>query len=579
MRLEEEQMHAMRAEEEQKKALKALEDERMRLEEEQKHAMEAAEAESAERMRWEEEQKKKVQAELQQAQEEMKTCSEEAATPKTEIIEDSDDDPDVALLGPRLPEPMEETSEISAGEAQLVTLARALLRSALVDVMDEPTARVDPLTDAKANTDDGTYEPGAYVLVHDFEQEPRLNGTVGSIVAASSQQNDHCSVCFGIGSQRVVRRECLQGISQTPLSKLLAPGVKVIIHGLTQATALNGLAGTLVGKHEDRYNVQLPGHGEKAVKEAHLSLELLAPRVRVMAHSLVRASHLNGEVGVVVGREGDRYEVKFQAHGHKALQADNLCLVGELASTVPLTVAVVAPGAGTGRNASVYKNLTEDQAFEVEVWGKSGATYDRYPAGWPTGAEAPNLESFGLQVLSQGILPRCDCLIFGSRGGQVVLPSFWQERGSDVPPAIVINGGCASPSVCRLWPDEAVVFLLIGGKDYFSGGADAEKYMQSTKHCVPPASTTCAILFIREMEHMPQSSLLTSIIGHIIRALVNWKSSRVAPKQNFNEMMDALSTGAWSGCFSYTDKPQSWVDLEFPKSSNISPMSPSFGGA
>ena len=40
------------------------------------------------------------------------------------------------------------------------------------------------------------------------------------------------------------------------------------------------------------------------------------------------------------------------------------------------------------------------------------------------------------------------CMVFGSRGGQVVLPELWAALGNKVPPSIVINGGAASAPSC-----------------------------------------------------------------------------------------------------------------------------------
>lgn len=65
---------------------------------------------------------------------------------------------------------------------------------------------------------------------------------------------------------------------------------------------------------------------------------------------------------------------------------------------------------------------------------------------WPHGAPAPNLQTFAEEVLETRVHERVRCMVFGSRGGQVVLPQMWQAQAQglyrEVPPAVIINGGC-----------------------------------------------------------------------------------------------------------------------------------------
>lgn len=70
---------------------------------------------------------------------------------------------------------------------------------------------------------------------------------------------------------------------------------------------------------------------------------------------------------------------------------------------------------------------------------------------------------------------REDCLLFGSRGGQVVLPHVWRSLGDKTPPAVVINGGCSMglPKPAA-WPRGAVTLLLMGGQDNFRGSMSPE---------------------------------------------------------------------------------------------------------
>ena len=47
---------------------------------------------------------------------------------------------------------------------------------------------------------------------------------------------------------------------------------------------------------------------------------------------------------------------------------------------------------------------------------------------WPHGAAAPNLQTFAEEVLETRVHERVRCMVFGSRGGQVVLPQMWQAQ-------------------------------------------------------------------------------------------------------------------------------------------------------
>lgn len=84
-------------------------------------------------------------------------------------------------------------------------------------------------------------------------------------------------------------------------------------------------------------------------------------------------------------------------------------------------------------------------------------------------------------------MPRgVDCFIFGSRGGQVVLPILWRAV-KDVPPSVVLNGGCAMrlPGPQVEWPCGAVTVMLLGGKDFFRAGVSRDDYLDTTCRCVP----------------------------------------------------------------------------------------------
>ncbi|CAJ1421364.1 unnamed protein product [Effrenium voratum] len=180
----------------------------------------------------------------------------------------------------------------------------------------------------------------------------------------------------------------------------------------------------------------------------------------------------------------------------------------------PISTAVVAPGGGTGINGAIYSELGRNPSFKaesictsaeasVEVVGRSRAPYDVYPPG---AQQKPRAFCGAEKVLETRVHERVKAMVFGSRGGQVagqlgsrssprmdavsegveqVLPEMWQAEAAGappVPPAVVINGGCAMKLPTPvLWPDSAVTFLLIGGKDNFRGHMSIEDYVTETR--------------------------------------------------------------------------------------------------
>jgi len=220
----------------------------------------------------------------------------------------------------------------------------------------------------------------------------------------------------------------------------------------------------------------------------------------------------------------------------------------------------VAPGGGTGINAAVYAKLGQRPDFVVDIVGQSRAPYDVYPECWEHGAPAPNLATFAEDVHRQQMAERSDCMVFGSRGGQVVLPTLWRLMGDQMPPSVCINGGCAMnlPQKVR-WPVGAVTFLLLGGEDYFRGGATPEEYLAEAKRRVPPGNGTTAILYVSEMQHMPQAALLWSVLPIMLTAVRAWKSIGRAPLEELRQLLIALSGGGWNGKLLYTRAPGDWA--------------------
>jgi hypothetical protein len=235
--------------------------------------------------------------------------------------------------------------------------------------------------------------------------------------------------------------------------------------------------------------------------------------------------------------------------------------------TKQVSVSVVAPGGGTGINSSVYSALAQKEGFSVSILGQSRAPYDRYPASWANeGCPPPNLETFGLELLAQNCFHNLDCLVVGSRGGQVVLPTLWAECGAAIPPAVVMNGGCAMglpTPVC--WPENAVTFLLLGGNDYFRGSVSVNEYLSDSQRRVPMANSTTAILLVNEMTHMPQAHLLASILHRMILAATSWKDTDQIPLDHFIAILSSLRKGGWSGKLSFKTTPgDAWETEAFP---------------
>jgi len=227
-------------------------------------------------------------------------------------------------------------------------------------------------------------------------------------------------------------------------------------------------------------------------------------------------------------------------------------------------VSIVAPGGGTSANAAVYSELAHSSRLNVEILGRARAEYDRYPEAFDGGKPAPNLESFAGGMLAQGVVEKSDCLVLGSRGGQVVLPHLWKIAGAATPPAFVINGGCAMKlPEALIWPDEAVAFLLIGGRDFFRKGFSADGYVADVKARVPARNSTTAVLFVNEMEHMPQSALLRAVLHPAVAGLLLWRESRRAPLDDFQLILASLTAGGFSGVLAFTASEGVWQDRAF----------------
>eukprot|EP00434_Breviolum_minutum_P004901 symbB.v1.2.004324.t1/scaffold188.1/size279614/13 len=211
-------------------------------------------------------------------------------------------------------------------------------------------------------------------------------------------------------------------------------------------------------------------------------------------------------------------------------------------------VGVVGPGAGVGSIGN------------VEMVGRKGMPYDRYPDTWQSGGPAPNLQSFGEDVVRIGVHRRVDCFLFGSRGGQVVLPILWQSLQNATPPR---------PPIC--WPERAVTVMLLGGQDFFRTGISRDEYLQRTLESVPDSNQTTAFLFVPEMKHMPQEQVARAALRHLIFAALAW-----IPLDHLGNAAEALLNEGFAGflCFK---SARSWSRKYFgqmPPDRQPPPLSP-----
>lgn len=180
-----------------------------------------------------------------------------------------------------------------------------------------------------------------------------------------------------------------------------------------------------------------------------------------------------------------------------------------------------------------------------------------------------------MELLAQGVVERAGCLLFGSRGGQVVLPTFWRVRGSAVPPAVIINGGSAMKlPIDVAWPDAAVTFLLIGGQDFFRGTLSPEQHLIDIKSRVPTGNGTTAILYVREMQHVPQAPLLQLTLPLMLRVLQLWRGGgRDDLEDELEALAEALGDAGWSGELHFTPSPNDWEELAFDGTNSKTEMS------
>eukprot|EP00441_Pelagodinium_beii_P046918 CAMPEP_0197624044 /NCGR_PEP_ID=MMETSP1338-20131121/3856_1 /TAXON_ID=43686 ORGANISM="Pelagodinium beii, Strain RCC1491" /NCGR_SAMPLE_ID=MMETSP1338 /ASSEMBLY_ACC=CAM_ASM_000754 /LENGTH=459 /DNA_ID=CAMNT_0043194141 /DNA_START=52 /DNA_END=1432 /DNA_ORIENTATION=+ len=237
-------------------------------------------------------------------------------------------------------------------------------------------------------------------------------------------------------------------------------------------------------------------------------------------------------------------------------------------------VSIVAPGAGVGSVGSVFAKLGSSPSLQVDVVGKKGMPYDRYPDSWESGAAAPNLQTFARDIVRIGVPLRTDCFILGSRGGQVVLPVIWEAMGNASPPAVVVNGGCAMglPGPPTQWPARAVTVMLLGGQDYFRGAKSSYEYLLDTRKHVSSQNASTAFLYVPEMKHMPQEELLGAVLPRLVSAALTWNDD--VPLEQLLSAAQALECSGWGGRLCYTSGPGLWKEMVFGQPTMDRPPAP-----
>eukprot|EP00440_Ansanella_granifera_P071935 gb/GFBE01078063.1/.p1 GENE.gb/GFBE01078063.1/~~gb/GFBE01078063.1/.p1 ORF type:complete len:123 (+),score=23.74 gb/GFBE01078063.1/:1-369(+) len=94
-----------------------------------------------------------------------------------------------------------------------------------------------------------------------------------------------------------------------------------------------------------------------------------------------------------------------------------------------------------------------------------------------------------------------------------------------------------------------------------------EQYIASAKKRVPRENRTTAILYVDEMLHMPQASLLAAVLPHMLRTCLAWKAaakqSVITPLAELQALLEELTeNSSWSGRLMFTNAGL-WADVPF----------------
>lgn len=230
-----------------------------------------------------------------------------------------------------------------------------------------------------------------------------------------------------------------------------------------------------------------------------------------------------------------------------------------------LAVTICGPGAGIQANQQAWASLDQNPRVYLQVFGQSRGHYDHYPLGWPGGVPSPNnLEFIAEELAKQGVVQNSDCLVFGSRGGQVVLPFLWSKFGNEMPPSIVINGGCAFEMPRQpAWPKNAVTLLVMGGNDYFrKPEISVDQYMAEARERVPKHNRFTAQLVVPEMGHVADQPVLSSLLTEeVFLALKQWPSNPQPFYHTFQNILLKLRQHRINASFFYTFAPGHWMRM------------------
>ncbi|CAJ1428914.1 unnamed protein product [Effrenium voratum] len=96
------------------------------------------------------------------------------------------------------------------------------------------------------------------------------------------------------------------------------------------------------------------------------------------------------------------------------------------------------------------------------------------------------------------------------------------------------------------WPNQAVNILLLGGQDFFKGQKSSSEYLASTKKCIP-VNTRTAIIYVRQMQHVPQKALLQMVLRPLVLAAAAWQFSKINPEEQLRAVTNQLEMMNWSG--------------------------------
>lgn len=233
-----------------------------------------------------------------------------------------------------------------------------------------------------------------------------------------------------------------------------------------------------------------------------------------------------------------------------------------------LAVTIIGPGAGIHSNQEAWGALDQNPKLYLQVYGQSRGAYDRYPPSWPGGSPAPNLESLAEELTSSGVVENSHCIVLGSRGRQIVLPHLWSRFGDAMPPAIVINGGCALETPRPIvWPKDVVTLLVMGGQEYFrKPEMSVEQYMNEARERVPKTNGFTAQLVVPDMGHIPEPKVLEAVLSH--RVFVALKSWSFSPSQfiaTFQTILLELRNHGINASLFYTAAPGRWMNLQLPQ--------------